>query len=575
MTAADFPNRPSGPKIPQPDFGRIAVSALHEYIQPQWDELKKLEHAGPGTRKPQGDDELRNDWLKSWLTGTFKPSRTVEARAICEQIDSLLETKEIWPQFLEELIDSGLMDRKCWFFLVQAFFRADFGKSKIDGLEVLRGLLADFQDEFIPSSETERTRWQRALAHHPSVLRPKAELEFFSKESLARSEAEALLRDIGSGSDSRFWHALILRDVEEVCRLKGSELIHGLEQLLPTLLGHLPARVNIVQAGLARFLERMALEPGKPLVVGLKNAVLLPMCFGHPSIAANAHKWSKVSVPAQEMMKRWISKWDLEQFFEILDAQGQASKDRLRFWKTYIDEMSGTQIVFGHDANSNGTTGFRNLRETLKKENRYCQLRDGASDNNAFVFQLRGRTFVEFGAHGKGACYVYEPDALPSGMIRFEEATPRYIDEKVLKALSSGHEGKWIHAQNWEWRFRQRIDSLLYRPVRKPEPPSQKVTSTVIQGEVNVGTRSTLVERPSSMSEWGGDLVIVHLMRSIQNDPGLKLFQEWAASVGARVSDKREKSGALWVDTTNPKAIQMLDEMGFRYASSTGGYWIK
>lgn len=542
-----------------PDWKSQAVQA---------ESLRRMSSDVSSGRSTTVHQTVLNTWIDKWLQGEWHPSNSSETSALCNQVGFLLQKKQSLIEPLTALIESGTLGRRNWLALLSGYWSGDFADNPTWRKSELRQILTTHFNLLVNDGSNEPTRWQVAVKNAKDLLAENADTDFFVNHPMSRQEAIELLRSMYVDANSWLYRSLILRDLLELSKLPKAEFDAGLTEAIQNLTLH-QTKVNLFKAGLKILLERCAKEPGYPLVEGLKTAALANL--GHPSVFGNQWDVEGLSQAAKSMVLRWISKWDLEQFFGLLETHGDANKDRLRFWKQHLDKMSGTQIVFGVQAHDNSRSDFRTLRELLKTEKRYCRMIDGSSDNNAFVFQLKGHVFVEFGIHGKGACYVYPQDELPPGMINFQGRPPSQISESTLKSLTNGNKNRWVHSGDWQSNFNDRIWSL---PIPKSELSESSGSKFGYGSSSPTPTISGSGNPPNASSNLPKTTIHSLLTKSIQTDSELSLFRNWAAQNRVQLNDHRLKGGALWASTMDASSVKILEQMGFRYVATRDSYFL-
>lgn len=115
--------------------------------------------------------------------------------------------------------------------------------------------------------------------------------------------------------------------------------------------------------------------------------------LGDPRMRGHDIHWSNVSEDAKTTFKSWITKLDLELFFEIVrkTAKDIAWGYRQKFWEAYLPYIENTWVALGNDA--------RRLILDFNKNERistYAELTGVVSDQSIFIFEIKDYIFIEW-----------------------------------------------------------------------------------------------------------------------------------------------------------------------------------
>ena len=155
--------------------------------------------------------------------------------------------------------------------------------------------------------------------------------------------------------------------------------------------------------------------------------------------------WAQVSPEASAIFKRWVSKFDLDAFFELIEksARDDAWAYRKKFWETYLPHISCTWVVLGPDAR-NCMMHMRNSdRGESERFRSYAELKGASSAQSVFMFEMRGYIFIEW-SHS-GALRVWK-----------KTNSPIVIGEKLYLAVElrsdCDYEQKHYSSRNYVWQ---------------------------------------------------------------------------------------------------------------------------
>ncbi len=114
-------------------------------------------------------------------------------------------------------------------------------------------------------------------------------------------------------------------------------------------------------------------------------------------------RWDNVSPEACKIFKQWITKFDLDVFFELIEtsASDRAWRYRKKFWEVYIPHMDSTWVVLGSKARSLVMSMRKGNQEEYERFNSYGELRGASSEQSVFIFEMRGYIFIEWSHSGR------------------------------------------------------------------------------------------------------------------------------------------------------------------------------
>lgn len=170
--------------------------------------------------------------------------------------------------------------------------------------------------------------------------------------------------------------------------------------------------------------------------------------WGPPWLNMNTAKWGRVSDEVRRMVESWLKLDFIEKFFSLLSEDGVNDPRRLIFWRGLHEHIGDMYFALGKTAIQNPSTDFKKIRQTMK--GRVLSLDQTTVNNNAFIMQIGGHYFVEFGEKGN-ALQIYNPTDRP-----FNPAKS-YVSIHDLKDRGKTLGGeRLIHKDTiegkWEWR---------------------------------------------------------------------------------------------------------------------------
>ncbi|CAK0763641.1 hypothetical protein CCP3SC5AM1_3500001 [Gammaproteobacteria bacterium] len=184
--------------------------------------------------------------------------------------------------------------------------------------------------------------------------------------------------------------------------------------------------------------------------------------WGSPNLGRNI-RWGYAEDFVRQMVLRWLSREDIQDFFRLLLQDKVGDERRLNFWMRYADAIQETHIALGKRALGDDSD-YVEMRQ--RKSGRVSILDGSNSENNAFIMNFGKYIVVEFGGKGN-ACYIYvvsdfqmpEHSRLRYGLIPENKIPIRNIKDrsKAKNWLSHG-------SSNWEETFERVLAQLAIYP---------------------------------------------------------------------------------------------------------------
>ncbi len=126
--------------------------------------------------------------------------------------------------------------------------------------------------------------------------------------------------------------------------------------------------------------------------------------LGDPRI--NPENWAGIKETAKSRVIQWLSREDINFFFELLLRDRDDKHGRKNFWLQYVDKVSRSRALISRDDLRHHSV---RLREMEDKGRSYGEL-VGSNTSSAFVLDFGGIVVVEFSEVGN-ACYIYKKES--------------------------------------------------------------------------------------------------------------------------------------------------------------------
>ena len=469
-------------------------------------------------------------------------------------------------------------------------------RRKALSLSAWRGLVAGYLDpEERPASEPEASNWLeirdflsqtlpkvitssrfvpdwlRELADNRELLTAKPCDRYAAATASGDTTAVDRLRDnLSIPAESWFWKELILSQVRHLCTLDNTGYLTGLDAVLKLLEG----RPALADDALATILPRHYASLAEHAHPGLQDFAV--KSWGSPNIFSQA-KWSLVEEPIKGMVREWLVKEDLRDFFSLLQADQAADQRRLTFWLEYAKQIDFAHFVLGATVWHSPQADYKEMR--ARKRSRIAQLVDGSPTNNAFVLKVGDYFFVEFGETGN-ACYIYRADDVPFDVRRHQHS----LHDLKNKRRAVEHPS---HMGSWEWKFKQILQNFGIfpdrdrrstqrpsvpppsRPTPAPSPPTAPATSSATPVSSGIRVNDMRASQSLGLSQ------PAQAATPASGDWAARA-REIARTHKMELVDQRSKGGCLWVMARWSKhpAADELVRLGFKFADGRG-YWRK
>ena len=285
-------------------------------------------------------------------------------------------------------------------------------------------------------------RWQNDIdcivgSKATSVLAKKASDEWLSPEqqlldlelnattSFARQFAQELVELVGETFDT-----VKAKDIPDVLANVVCSLLVDREVFKSTL-------ATIILSNKARDSEEV-----QAMVIDflLKNDGV-----GDPRI--HPENWAGIRDEAKQRVIQWLSREDINFFFELLLRDRDDKHGRKSFWLKYVEKISRSRaLVSKEDLRHHAVR----LREMEEKGRSYGEL-IGSNTSSAFVLDFGRIVVVEFSEVGN-ACYIYKKEAFTELL---EEFWAKEVPFRLLKNQDVVAERITRSMKDWQSSARQ------------------------------------------------------------------------------------------------------------------------
>ena len=254
---------------------------------------------------------------------------------------------------------------------------------------------------------------------------------------------------------------------------------------------------------LSKLIEQLGHDASEHLRESVQSYVLRE--WQDPRITGAEVRWRDISDKVKQIFTRWITKEDIQFFFDVVAKACNDYKFAYRkaFWLAYLEHISFCRPVLRRD----GEHLFKNNPQALKysQDRRHAILTGSKLDQHAFIIQMGGYTFVEFST--AAACYVYDSTNCPFNLIDSE-----YHMGNLLNQLSAEH--RVIHRNSedyfWQDKFSGWIGELGIGPPRSyllGTYTDNNETDDIAELVQALGDKSTWIESNKALIKIGESAV--------------------------------------------------------------------
>lgn len=410
-------------------------------------------------------------------------------------------------------------------------------------------LLRDFLHEYAKRIIQTRPKldWTAALGQHLNLLR-EAPCAPYGAKLLHGDHAvlDELREKLGIDDDTWVMSELVLSQVAAATGIKDHDQFKSHIPKLTLLLGKHPL---LISPGIAALLRRYAACDDRAENIQLRELAL--QAWKSPWLDANKALWHEhIGEDATDMVGLWLKQRSIRDFFELLQADGSADRERMNFWLDYAECIDEVWLALGMHSRSNRKPDYQRIRQEM--DGRWMKL-EGPNHNadNAFLMKINGHLVIEF-ARQNNACHVFDANRLP-----FKLGQPSVLatQEELKNSLHPGHRRKLMHKSGWQKEFADYLEQALGITLMKSSANSRR----------SRGSSASRLEKPAFRPP---------AMKSKPFDQEFELLKKICAKHGVIVADERDRTGEVFVKagSGNPILETTLKSKGFTYLNDTLGW---
>ncbi len=504
-------------------------------------------------------------YLKSQQLSTYR-----DVKYICFGVSSqygtpltrIIEHESLFSKLLkevEQLQPEPRKFRRCYQGLLKAYLRYPGQFEQAHGHKnwlALREFLAQHCKTL--KQQKPVLEWTQALYQHRNLLTDNP-CKPYGKAMLAgdMSVVDELKVRLGVDDDTWVMNELVLAKIQAATTLHDSEFMLQVMPLVQLLEQH----SLLITKGLALLLRRYEACLEHIEHHTLREAALKE--WKSPWLEANKPMWhAQVGEAATNMVSLWLKKRTIHDFFELLQADGQADRQRMEFWLKYAEAIDDIWLALGLHSLHNRKPDYVRIRRNM--EGRYMALEGGTyNQDNAFLMRIGGYVFIEFGKQNN-ACHVFIAGNLP---FKFGQKSVLGTQDGLKNKDHPGHRRTLSHREGWQWEF---ADFLRYHANAVPGENKPKTVSPSIASPIsNTPTPSKSVAVVNAPSQ------AIAADKQLTEISDIKQLRAFCDLHNLPIDDHRTKGGALWVRApgTHEAASPVLKNAGFRYKEGKG-WWL-
>lgn len=545
----------------QERLAEVSVAAFRDMPDP---ELRVLQGhvqslqamlGGAGAGAGASNDRIQMEVSKFRETGKLHDVRS--ARLVCwgtrlgtRAQPPLIEDSDRFEPLLKGVDSFQSMSRpyrRCWRGLLDGYINYDPSNAQGNGDRNWR-LLREYLNDNLPQLERagQTPEWLDVIDDHENLLShdpcTRYGAELLSGEG---DPLEVLRRELSAGDSSWIGKRIFEAQIEAAVRLDD----RSFRDVLPRVISLIEEHDVLADQGLTRVLDRYSecssieVEP-----VLCETSVTR---WGNPWLERNDTRWTDVRPETRKMVSSWHKLRLIEDFFNLLSADGINDQRRIKFWKKHVDQISDMHFALGDAAYRDSRPSFRTLRQMMK--GRLLSLTNGGvSSNNAFIMRIGGHVYVEFGEEGN-AMFAFDAEALPFDLSKLQVAgnkTALKHPNNVARIIHKDGGG-----ESWERKAERLIASLSTARGR-----------SVTANPYNA--RPSPTHLASAAPAWSAPV-----SRFAGGDAELFAF---FTKHGIKSADSRDKGGSLWAYAPRVgPASSELTRRNFAWAERRGAWYLR
>ena len=453
----------------------------------------------------------------------------------------VIEHQTLFPQLLEEvelLKSEPRKFRRCYQGLLKGYFRYS-GQQNEQSIGYKNWLaLRDCLASHCKGLKQQKPimEWTQALYKHRNLLAENP-CKPYGKAMLSgdMSVIGELKNRLGIDDDTWVMDELVLSHIQAATTLKDAEFVAQIMPLVDLLKQH----TGMVTKGLALLLRRYEQCNAKAEHLELRDLALRE--WKSPWLEANKPLWhGQIGESATQMVKLWLTKQHIKDFFELLQSGGQADTQRMEFWLQYAEAIDDFWLALGTNSFYNQQADFKRIRAQMEG---HCMLLSDSNQNNdnAFLMKIGNFVFIEFGKQNN-ACHIFSADNLPFSI---GQARVSGTGTGLKNVRHPGWQKKLSHFDGWQREF-----ASFLRNFSNAKP-------NVTDSHENLQISDKFTVTPKQPSK----------------DLGTENIKTICQSRNVHFDDHRDKGGVFWVRVSESHGLaSYLRNVGFKYKEGKG-WW--
>lgn len=504
------------------------------------------------------------DYLKTHQLPTYRDIKYVCFGASSQYgtpLTSVIEHKTLFPKLLKEvgqLQPEPRKFRRCYQGLLKAYLR--YPGQQTEQVSGHKNWLAlrEFLAQHCKALKQQKPvlEWTQALYEHRNLLAENP-CKPYAKAMLSgdNSVVEELKTRLGIGDDTWVMNELVLAQVQAATALNDSAFLPQVTPLVQLLEQH----SGLVTKGLALLLRRYqaCLDHTEHLI--LCEAALRE--WKSPWLDANKPLWyAQIGEAPTIMVRLWLTKQHIKDFFGLLQADGQADRQRMAFWLQYAEAIDDFWLALGAYSFTNRQPDYQRIRKQM--EGRCMRLVNSNQNyDNAFLMQIGNYVFIEFGKQNN-ACHIFRADNKP---FTTGQASVSGTTAGLKNTNHPGHFTKLTHQQGWQDKFKDFLRSYA-KAIPAENKPKAVAFHALDTPKITASHQTATVVKSSNHP--------ISTQTQQTSIVDIKQLPAFCAAHKLRIDDNRADGGAFWVRTTNTDKVivDVLESLKFKYKEGKG-WW--
>lgn len=558
--------RPLSPRMTklQQRLADVGAAAFRDMPEPDLRILKghvqslQAMLSGAGAGAGASNDRIQTEILRFRETGRLHDVRSARLVSWGTRLRSvgqpaLIEDGERFDPLLSEIDAFRSMPRpyrRCWRGLLDGYVNYDPGNARGAGDRNWR-VLREYLNDNLPQLERsgQAPDWLAAIDDHANLLTEDPCTRYGAELLTGEGNPlEVLRRDLSAGDTSWIGQRIFEAQIEAAVRFDDRKF----RDVLPRVIGLIVEHDVLADHGLSRVLDRYSECSSIEVDPALCETSVGR--WGNPWLERNDTLWTLVRPDTRRMVSSWHKLRLIEDFFNLLSADGINDQRRINFWKRHVDQISDMHFALGDAAYRDPRPSFKTLRQMMK--GRMLNLTNGGvSSNNAFIMRIAGHVYVEFGEEGN-AMFAFDAAKLPFDLSKLQVAG----NKTALKHPSNV--ARIIHKDGVGERWERKADRLI------ASLSAARSGSQVSHTTPSYGARPSAPPPPITISSNPSPAP-----RPASADSELFAF---FAKHGIKTADSRDKGGSLWAYAPRfGPATNELTRRNFAWAERRGAWYLR